>query len=67
MAAIGLAVGGAAAIPMSRLMSGFLFGIEPVDPPTIAIAAVIMVVVALTAAWIPNCNPLLRFRYLSLQ
>jgi predicted permease len=53
MAAIGLAVGGAAAIPMSRLMSGFLFGIEPVDPPTIAIAAVIMVVVALTAAWIP--------------
>jgi putative ABC transport system permease protein len=53
MAAIGLAAGGLAAIPLSRLMSGLLFGIQPVDPPTIATAAAIMIVVALTAAWIP--------------
>jgi putative ABC transport system permease protein len=53
MAAIGLAAGGAAAIPLSRLMSGLLFGIEPVDPPTIATAAVLMMGVALAAAWIP--------------
>ena len=33
MAAIGLVVGAAAAIPLSRLMSGLLFGIQPVDPP----------------------------------
>jgi len=53
MAAIGLAAGGLAAIPLSRLMSGLLFGIQPVDPPTIAAAAVIMIVVAVVAAWIP--------------
>jgi putative ABC transport system permease protein len=53
MALIGLAVGGAAAIPLSRLLSGLLFGIEPADPPTIAIAAVLLVGVALAAAWVP--------------
>ena len=53
MAAIGLAAGGAAAIPLSRLMAGLLFGIEPIDPPTIAMAAVLMLTVALAAAWIP--------------
>ena len=53
MAAIGLVLGGAAAIPLSRLMSGLLFGIEPIDPPTIATAAGLMIVVALAAAWIP--------------
>jgi putative ABC transport system permease protein len=52
-------LGGLAAMPLSRVMSGLLFGIEPVDPPTIAMAAalmlmiVLMIVVALTAAWIP--------------
>src|SRR5688572_15929331 len=53
MAAIGLVVGGAAAIPLSRLMSGLLFGIQPVDPPTIVMAAILMMTVALIAAWIP--------------
>ena len=53
MAAIGLVVGGAAAIPLSRLMSGLLFGIQPVDPPTIAMAAILMMTVALIAAWVP--------------
>jgi predicted permease len=53
MAAIGLVLGGAAAIPLSRLMSGLLFGIEPIDPPTIATAAGLMIVVALAAAWVP--------------
>jgi predicted permease len=53
MAAVGLILGGAAAIPLSRLMSGLLFGIEPIDPPTILTAAGLMIVVALAAAWIP--------------
>ena len=53
MALIGLAVGGAAALPMSRLLNGLLFGIEPTDPPTIAIAAALLFVVAIGAAWIP--------------
>ena len=53
MAAIGLVVGGAAAIPLSRVLSGLLFGIQPVDPPTIVVAAILMLTVALIAAWIP--------------
>jgi predicted permease len=53
MAAIGLVIGGLAAIPLSRLLSGLLFGVEPVDPPTIAVSAVLLVLVALLAAWIP--------------
>ena len=53
MALVGLAVGGVAAVPLSRLLNGLLFGIEPADPPTIAMAAVLLVAVALGAAWIP--------------
>jgi len=53
MAAIGLVIGGLAAIPLSRLLSGLLFGVEPVDLPTIAVSAVLLVLVALVAAWIP--------------
>jgi predicted permease len=53
MAGIGLIVGGLAAIPLSRMLSGLLFGVEPVDLPTIAVSAVLLVAVALIAAWIP--------------
>ncbi|HEY1337871.1 MAG TPA: ABC transporter permease [Bryobacteraceae bacterium] len=53
MALIGLAVGGVAAVPLSNLLNGLLFGIEPADPPTIAMAAVILFAVAMGAAWAP--------------
>ena len=53
MAAIGLVVGGLAAIPLSGMLTGLLFGVEPIDPPTIALSAVLLVGVALVAAWIP--------------
>jgi putative ABC transport system permease protein len=53
MAAIGLVVGGLAAIPLSRMLSGLLFGVEPIDPLTIGFSAMLLVGVALVAAWIP--------------
>jgi putative ABC transport system permease protein len=53
MAVIGLVAGGIAAIPLSRLLTGLLFGVEPIDPPTIALAAALLIGVALVAAWIP--------------
>jgi len=53
MALIGLVVGGAAAVPLSRLLNGLLFGIEPADPPTIVMAAMLLLVVAIGAAWVP--------------
>jgi putative ABC transport system permease protein len=53
MALIGLAVGGVAAVPLSQLLNGLLFGIEPADPPTIALAALLLVAVAVGAAFVP--------------
>src|SRR5262245_1531331 len=53
MALVGLAIGGAAAIPLSALLKGLLFGVEPADPPTIAVSALLLFAVAVAAAWIP--------------
>ena len=53
MAVIGLVVGGLLAAPLSRMLTGLLFGVEPLDVPTISIAAAMLVSVALAAAWIP--------------
>ncbi|HXI32291.1 MAG TPA: ABC transporter permease [Vicinamibacterales bacterium] len=53
MALVGLVAGGVAAIPLSALLKGLLFGVEPADPPTIAVSAVLLVGVALFASWIP--------------
>lgn len=47
MALVGLIIGGVAAVPLSRLLNGLLFGVEPVDPPTIAMAVALLVGVAL--------------------
>jgi putative ABC transport system permease protein len=53
MALVGLVIGGLAAMPLSQLLNGLLFGVEPADPPTIAIAAVLLVGVAIVAALVP--------------
>jgi putative ABC transport system permease protein len=53
MAIVGLVVGGLAAIPLSRLLAGLLYGVEPADPATMAAAAVLLLSVAIVAAWIP--------------
>jgi ABC-type antimicrobial peptide transport system permease subunit len=53
MALVGLAVGAAAAVPLSQLLTDLLFGVEPADPPTIAVSALLLVAVAVVAAWIP--------------
>jgi ABC-type antimicrobial peptide transport system permease subunit len=53
MAAVGLLLGGVAAIPLFRLISGLLFDVKPADPLTIGVAAILLVLVALAAAWVP--------------
>ena len=50
MALVGLVVGGMAAIPLSALLKGLLFGVEPADLPTSALAAWRLVAVALVAS-----------------
>jgi putative ABC transport system permease protein len=53
MAAVGLVIGGITAAPLSRLLNGLLFGVQPADPMTILMAASLLFSVALIAAWIP--------------
>lgn len=43
MAVVGLAIGGLIAVPLSRMFEGLLFGVQPVDPPTIAVAAALSI------------------------
>jgi macrolide transport system ATP-binding/permease protein len=53
VASIGLLVGVIAASGLSRLVESLLFGVKPIDLPTIAIAIVTLLVAAGTAAYIP--------------
>jgi len=49
----GVALGGAAAWPVVRLVDGFLFDVEPAEPWTWAAAVALVTAVALLASWIP--------------
>jgi ABC-type antimicrobial peptide transport system permease subunit len=53
MVVVGVAVGLAAALPLSRLMAALLFQVSPLDPRVILGAIVFMGVVAAVAAWLP--------------
>jgi len=51
--AVGLGVGLLGAYGATRLLTGLLYGVEPMDPPTVAAAALVLVSVAAMAIWIP--------------
>jgi predicted permease len=51
--AIGMTAGIAAAATTGRLLQAFLFGTTPLDPRVYAFATVLVVVMALTAAYVP--------------
>jgi ABC-type antimicrobial peptide transport system permease subunit len=53
LVALGLTIGVAGALSLSRLIQGLLFGIEPHDPVTLAGVAFIMAAVGILACWIP--------------
>jgi putative ABC transport system permease protein len=53
LAALGIAIGVAAALAMSHLLSSFLFGVPPADPATFAAVALVLSAVALFACYIP--------------
>jgi putative ABC transport system permease protein len=53
LAAAGIAIGIAAAIPVSRVMRSMLFGVAPTDVPTFAAAIAALAVVAAAASYIP--------------
>ena len=51
--AVGLALGVLGAVLASRLIRGFLFGVTPNDPVTLAGVALMMIVVGVGACWLP--------------
>ena len=52
-AALGLGIGIAGALGLTRVLSSLLYGVTPSDPLTFLVAAAILTGVALLACWIP--------------
>ena len=53
LAGIGLVVGLAAALGLTRVLAGLLYEVSPRDPVTFAAVALLVAVVAMAAAWVP--------------
>jgi predicted permease len=51
--AIGIAVGGPAAVAAARLVKSVLFGLEPLDPPALAAAAILLLAAGCLAGYLP--------------
>jgi ABC-type antimicrobial peptide transport system permease subunit len=68
LAVIGVASGAPLTFAFTRLMRGNLYGVAPSDPVTHCSAIVLLIAVALTAAWIParratNVDPMEALRH----
>lgn len=53
LAIAGIAAGLAAALGLTRLMASLLYGVSTADPPTFAAGAMLLLLVALTACYVP--------------
>jgi putative ABC transport system permease protein len=53
MALVGVGIGLAMAGVAARLLETFLFGVEPIDPASFAVVAVLLVAVSAAASWRP--------------
>ena len=68
LALIGVAVGIAGALGLTRFMSSLLYGIKPADPLTFAVVSLILISVAVLACYVParratKVNPMVALRH----
>jgi ABC-type antimicrobial peptide transport system permease subunit len=54
LSAIGIAIGLAAALVLTRAMTTMLIGIRPTDPVSFGGTAALFLLIALLATWIPS-------------
>jgi predicted permease len=67
MALIGIAIGIAASLGLTRLMSRILFGVSPLDPLTFGVVALGLTLVAVAACFIPARRAMLTDPMISLR
>src|SRR5438132_226680 len=68
LAMIGLALGFIAALVLTRVLRGLLFGVAPTDPVAYVVAMALLSAVALLAGWLParraaRVDPMVALRY----
>ena len=68
LAVIGVAIGVAGGLAITRVMGSLLYGVKPWDPLMFAVTAVLLAIVALVACYVParrasRVNPLVALRY----
>src|SRR5882762_7454104 len=68
LALLGITIGLAAALALTRLMTGLLFGVHPIDPITFGVVTTVLAVTSILACYVParratRVDPMVALRF----